>query len=167
MHIKRRILLPALAVAAVGLGFGAVPALATHGAAGGGPLIPAQHSLLIDVFTAKQQVPTPAAGVYSTTMVPARWGIDIGVTTTVTVYNYTASAHTIVAPDLNLNVTVKAGKPFKKPFKGETAAERINGVVPSLTTFTVTGSAQGAYAWQSTEPYDAGKWGMSGLIVVN
>ena len=167
MHISRRTLLPALALAVAGLGIGAVPALATHDARGGDPVTPPAHTLLIDVFTAKQQIPTPTAGVYTTTMVPARWGIDLGVTTTVTVYNYTASSHTIVAPDLNLNVTLKPGKKIAKRFKGETAAERVNGIVPSVTTFTATGSTQGAYAWQSTKPYDAGKWGMSGYIVVN
>lgn len=167
MHISRRVLVPALAVAVLALG--AVPAFATHHAspAADDPVTPAQHSLLIDVFTGKEQIPTPKAGVYTTTMVPARWGIDLGATTTVTVYNYTPSAHSIVAPDLGINVTIKPGKKIDKPFAGETAAEKTNGVVPSVTTFTATGSAQGAYAWQSTQPYDADKWGMSGVIVVN
>lgn len=166
MNTRKRTIPAALAVAAVGLGLGAVPALATHGAAE--PVTPPQHTVLIDVFSAKQQVPTPKAGVFTTTMVPSRWGIDLGVANAVTVYNYTATAHSIVAPDLNLNVTIKAGKKIKKSFAGETAAERVNGVVPAVTRFTVTGSTQGAYAWRSTTPAsDANAWGMSGYIVVN
>lgn len=169
MHIRNRAILSALAVVAVGIGLAAVPAFATHArTVGEDPVVPSQHSLLIDVFTAKEQVPTPQAGVFNTTMVPARWGVDAGATTTVTVYNFTASAHTIVAPGLNLNVAIKPGKAIGKAFKGETAVERSNGVVPAVTTFTVTaGTTQAAYAWQSTAPQDAGKWGMSGLIVVN
>lgn len=165
MHTRKRTILSALAVGAVGLGVGVVPALATHGAAS--PVTPPQHTVLIDVFSSKQQVPTPKAGVFTTTMVPSRWGIDVGVTTTVTVYNYTASAHSIVAPDLHLNVVIKAGKKITKAFAGETAAERVNGVIPAVTTFTATGDTQGAYVWQSTVPADAGAWGMSGVIVVN
>jgi len=167
MHIRKRTILFALAVAAVGVAIGAVPAFATHAqSAAGSPVTPPRHMVIIDVFTSKEQVPTPKPG-YATTMVPYRWGIDLGVPTTVTVYNYTASAHTIVAPDLNLNVVLKAGKKITKPFAGETAAERINGAIPAVTTFTVTGNTQGAYAWQSTTATDAGNWGMSGYIVVN
>ncbi len=161
MHIRKPAVLSVLAAAL--LAIAVLPALAT----GAGPVVPPQHTLLIDVFSGKMQIPTPQVGVHSTTMVPARWGIDLGATTTVTVYNYTASAHTIVAPDLALNVSIKPGKKIAKGFAGETAAERINGVLPSVTTFTVTGTTQGAYAWQSTAPQDAGKWGMSGVIVVN
>lgn len=166
MHIRKRtILLAALAIVVVGLG--AVPALATQARpAGADPVTPPRHMVIIAVFTSKEQVPTPKPG-YTTTMVPYRWGIDLGVPTTVTVYNYTASAHTIVAPDLSLNVALKAGKKITKPFAGETATERINGVIPAVTTFTVTGNTQGAYAWQSTTATDAGNWGMSGYIVVN
>ena len=168
MHIRKRTILFALAVAAVGVvGVGAVPAFATHAqSAAGSPVTPPRHMVIIDVFTSKEQVPTPKPG-YATTMVPYRWGIDLGVPTTVTVYNYTASAHSIVAPDLNLNVALKTGKKITKAFAGETAAERINGVIPAVTTFTVTGNTQGAYAWQSTKATDAGNWGMSGYIVVN
>lgn len=171
MHIRKRIALAAAAVAAVGLGVGAIPALATQAgharAADADPVTPPLHAVLIDVFSAKEHVPVPNGGASTTTMVPSRWGIDLGATNTVTVYNYTASAHTIVAPDLHLNVAIKPGKTIRKRFAGETATERVNGVVPSVTRFTVTGETQGAYAWQSTVPADAGKWGMSGYIVVN
>lgn len=174
MHIRKNVIpaVLALAVVGVGIGVGAVPALARHATharpAAADPVAPPSHTVLINVFTAKERVPTPNSnGTFSTAMVPSRWGIDLGVPNVVTVYNYTPAAHTIVAPDLDLNVVVKAGKAIKKAFAGETDTERINGVVPSVTTFTVTGNAQGAYAWNSTAPDDAGKWGMSGYIVVN
>ena len=172
MHIRKRSMLLALPLAAAGLGIGAVPVLAAHAAharpAIAGPVTPSPNTVLIDIFTSKQQVPTPRAGVYTTTMVPYTWGINAGVTTTVKVVSYDSNAHNIVAPQLNLNVTIKAGKIIKKSFKGETATERINGVMPSFTTFTVTGTTQGAYAWQSTTPAsDSSDWGMSGYIVVN
>ena len=169
MHIRKRFILLAAPLAAAGLAIGAAPTLAAHAAHARPAIADAKTPwLIIDIFTSKEQVPTPKAGVYTTTMVPYTWGIPAGVASTVVVVNYDSTAHNIVAPQLSLNVAIKAGKKIKKSFAGETATERINGVIPSFTTFTVTGSTQGAYAWQSTTPAsDSSDWGMSGYIIVN
>jgi plastocyanin len=99
------------------------------------------------------------------TFVPSTFAVKVGVPVKVTVINYDEGAHSLVAPDLGLSVTIKPGKePKGQSAKDkETAKDEIGeGVQPVTTTFTFTPTKAGVYRWYCSLPCDAGQgyWAM-------
>jgi plastocyanin len=111
------------------------------------------------IFRGKENVPGAADGKGHDTAVPANFGVKVGVPVTVTVVNYDEGAHTITAPDLNLNPVIKGGTEFTTPPAGASGAELLNMVVPATTTFTFTPTKTGVFRWHCAVPCDAGQGG--------
>jgi plastocyanin len=84
-------------------------------------------------------------------MVPSNFVVKAGVPVTLTVVNYDEGPHTITAPDIGLNLLMKAGK--EQPDKS---------VLPVTTTFNFTVAKKGVFRWYCTLPCDEkhGAWDM-------
>jgi plastocyanin len=94
------------------------------------------------------------------TLVPSTFAVKVGTPVIVTVVNYDEGAHSIVAPDLGLNVTIKPGTETKDAKDHEAASEEIGeGVQPVTTTFTFTPTKTGVFRWFCALPCDAGQHG--------
>jgi plastocyanin len=94
------------------------------------------------------------------TLVPSTFAVKVGVPVRVTVVNYDEGAHSIVAPALGLDVTIKPGTESAEAKKQESASEDIGeGVKPVATTFTFTPAKAGVFRWFCALPCDAGQHG--------
>jgi plastocyanin len=124
----------------------------------------APQQVVIDVFrghiNGKTGVPGPDKKGHDT-FVPSTIAVKVGVPVKVTVVNYDEGAHSIVAPGLGLNVTIKPG--IEPKDVSESAKEEIGeGVKPVATTFSFTPKKAGVYRWYCALPCDAGQgyWAM-------
>jgi plastocyanin len=94
------------------------------------------------------------------TFVPSTFAVKVGVPVQVTVVNYDEGSHSIVSPELGLNVTIKPGIEPKEAKSKESTAEDIGeGVKPTTTTFTFTPTKAGVFRWFCSLPCDAGQHG--------
>ena len=84
-------------------------------------------------------------------MVPSSFVVKAGAPVTLTVVNYDEGPHTITAPELGLNATVKAGNEVS-PGKVE----------PVTTVISFTPAKKGVYRWYCALPCDEkhGAWDM-------
>ena len=81
-------------------------------------------------------------GLSHDTIAPANFVLKKGVPATIKVINYDEGAHSITAPSLGLNLTIKPGIE-----KGAT-------VTPVTTTFTFTPTKTGVFRWWCALPCD-------------
>ncbi len=82
-------------------------------------------------------------GLWHDAFLPAAFTAHVGVPVTVTVLNYDGGWHSFTAPELGLDVFLKAGRPAK----------------PSVTTFTFTPKKAGTIPWFCKAPCDP--WAMA------
>ncbi|TAM85781.1 hypothetical protein EPN42_14440 [bacterium] len=84
-------------------------------------------------------------------MIPSNFVVKAGTPVTLSVVNYDEGPHTMTAPELGLNATIKAGN--------EVSPGKID---PVTTTFTFTPAKKGVYRWFCALPCDEkhGAWDM-------
>jgi plastocyanin len=161
MRIVRTLPLVGLLVTSLA-GIGAVTAGTMHQAAAA----PAQQKVFMYVFrghiNGKPGVPGADKQGHDT-FVPSTIAVKVGIPVQVTVVNYDEGAHSMVAPDLGLNATIKPGTETKEAKGQESTSEDIGeGVKPVTTTFTFTPHKAGVFRWFCALPCDAGQngWAM-------
>ena len=90
-------------------------------------------------------------GAHHDTVVPSGFVLRKGIPVTLTVLNFDDMSHSITAPGLGVNITVKPGSDRKN-----------GGVAPSTTTYTFTPSRVGEFRWFCAFPCDMPThWAMS------
>jgi len=144
-----RVLIGALAGIAFALTTAVLPA--SQGTIGAAPAnAAAGQSMTIYIFGGSQKIMGPDGKPHDT-VVPANFVVKAGTPVTVTVINYDEGPHSITAPDLKLDATIKGGH------------EVGTKVEPVSTTFTFTPTKKGNFRWYCKLPCDAkhNYWAMS------
>jgi len=104
------------------------------------------QSMALSIFGSSQDIIGPDRNPHDI-IIPANFVLQAGKPVTVTVVNYDEGPHTIMAPGLNLNQTIKAGMQVGKTIK------------PVTTTFTFTPMKKGNFRWHCMMPCDTEQHG--------
>jgi plastocyanin len=142
-----RLLVIAAAALALLLAVGAAVSLQSAGAASSAS---GQQQLTMYIFRGVTHIKGPD-GKSHDTVVPSNFVVKAGTTVQVKVINNDEASHSITAPALGLDQTIKPGK--------ETGPEQVT---PVTSTFTFTAKKKGVYRWYCKVPCDhkANLWAM-------
>jgi hypothetical protein len=94
-------------------------------------------------------------------IVPSTFVVKRGIPVRLVITNYDSMPHTFTAPELGLNVIIKAGKQHGQ--MGSMGAGMMDNITPSITTYTFTPTKANVYRWFCALPCDDGAkgWAMS------